>query len=496
MKKPIRFLFLFIVTLFFVTGIVLSFSPTAGASLSILKNAIIEYNVARHQKILTNGSYRGQEGILMLRPELALSLGLRVLMDEDYVHAKEMFKKAGGILGKLNEALITQNPEQFRDEHEKRIAQLALDYKSTLRSAQEKMMSYHYKLNPAVDDRLNDDICSKLLVEFLSESAKEASCNLRETMGLFYNKCQTLDKRNEPLNVANIHFVNHVVREFKEKAAKNSMGYFGLKGQSTNGEKGRGEQWKHALGKPESRYLPLLESIIEEQNPAEHTVDLLLFLALIRQESNFNPRAVSSVGAVGLTQIMPQTATALGMNNIFAPPYFKEAGSLVGQERNLRNRAMRLIFEISAEDCLKTARLARKLVQRSLDCKQKRINLYARYRKEILENKADDRLKPRKAVEYGFKYFEDMMAHQKGDVSLALASYNAGPNRVKKYKGIPPYRETIRFRNRVMKYYRDYLRKLNMYHDNCPAGIEASALADGQQLPEITEIDQSALDIL
>ena len=88
------------------------------------------------------------------------------------------------------------------------------------------------------------------------------------------------------------------------------------------------------------------------------------------------------------------------------------------------------------------------------------------------------------------------MKNQKGDISLALASYNAGPNRVKKYKGIPPYRETIRFRNRVLNYYRDYLRKLNMYHDNCPAGIEASTLADGQQPPEITEIDQSALDML
>ena len=51
------------------------------------------------------------------------------------------------------------------------------------------------------------------------------------------------------------------------------------------------------------------------------------------------------------------------------------------------------------------------------------------------------------------------MKAQKGDMSLALASYNAGPHRVKQYNGIPPYRETVHFRNLVLKYYRDYLRK-------------------------------------
>ena len=73
----------------------------------------------------------------------------------------------------------------------------------------------------------------------------------------------------------------------------------------------------------------------------------LLFMALMRQESNFNPREVSRVGAVGLTQIMPKTARHLGMKNIFEPPYFYEAGELMERERELRRRAMALIRKIN-----------------------------------------------------------------------------------------------------------------------------------------------------
>ena len=92
-----------------------------------------------------------------------------------------------------------------------------------------------------------------------------------------------------------------------------------------------------------------------------------------------------------------------------------------------------------------------------MTCGNKRKELYARYKKELLRSGADDRLNPQKAAQYGLKYFSHMMKIQNGDASLALASYNAGPHRVKQYKGIPPYDETIGFRNKVLEYYQIYL---------------------------------------
>ncbi|RLC27485.1 MAG: hypothetical protein DRH37_10715 [Deltaproteobacteria bacterium] len=153
---------------------------------------------------------------------------------------------------------------------------------------------------------------------------------------------------------------------------------------------------------------------------------------------------------------MPQTAISLGMKNIFLPPYFREAGSLLTRERILKRQARDLVLEITEKNSLRLAQQAKNLFLESLSCGDQRKKLYTRYRRELLNGKPDDRLDPGMAIIYGLKYFSQMMKIQKGDISLALASYNAGPHRIRTYNGIPPFKETIDFRNKVLRYYRMY----------------------------------------
>jgi len=117
-----------------------------------------------------------------------------------------------------------------------------------------------------------------------------------------------------------------------------------------------------------------------ELSPAEWAA---FFQAMIKVESNYTQGAVSHAGALGLAQLMPGTASYLGVDS--ADP---------------------------------------------------------------IEN-----------LDGGARYLLEQMAAF-GSLELALAAYNAGPEAVRKYDGVPPYAETLSHITRVMAVYDRILTEL------------------------------------
>ncbi len=65
-------------------------------------------------------------------------------------------------------------------------------------------------------------------------------------------------------------------------------------------------------------------------------------------------------------------------------------------------------------------------------------------------------LDPVHNIHGGVKYFRRLLDRFDGDVKLALAAYNAGSTKVRRYKGIPPIRATRYYINKVFRYYKIY----------------------------------------
>jgi soluble lytic murein transglycosylase-like protein len=120
-----------------------------------------------------------------------------------------------------------------------------------------------------------------------------------------------------------------------------------------------------------------LDAIIQQLS-RKYGLDAELIRAVIRAESAFNHRAVSPKGARGLMQLMPATATELGVQDSFDPAA---------------------------------------------------------------------------NVEGGTRYLRELLARHGNDLAKALAAYNAGPGAVQRHRGIPPYRETIRYIRRIITDY-------------------------------------------
>ena len=64
-----------------------------------------------------------------------------------------------------------------------------------------------------------------------------------------------------------------------------------------------------------------------------------------------------------------------------------------------------------------------------------------------------DAMDPQQNIEGGVKYLKSMLDRFHGNTILALAAYNAGPNAVSKYDGVPPYKETQNYVKAILKNY-------------------------------------------
>jgi len=71
---------------------------------------------------------------------------------------------------------------------------------------------------------------------------------------------------------------------------------------------------------------------------------------------------------------------------------------------------------------------------------------------------------PKENINAGTRYLSDLLRRYDNNLALALAAYNAGPEKVEKFGSVPPYAETI-----------SYVRRVKRAYENTKSGGEPSS---------------------
>ena len=430
--------------------------------LVVLSNIIAQYNLRAIEKSLDQETYKGEAGILRVRPEVGKDLGFRTMITEGYQRAQDLMEQADKTFDKIVEKLKEKGRDGPSAKDIDRLLALAFAYNEKRTQATRLFSAYHKGLDPKDDQRLDEALCRAVMERELAKSLKRYQRNLRDSLADFYNRTYVGRELEPPLTPTNVDFVNLVFGRFVKRASPQVLAGYDLDTFLLGPDSVKPAVWKLMFPPRLRTYGEIVERLYHEMRRPRYRVHPVLFMALMRRESNFDPTAISDVGAAGLTQIMPGTARLLGMSSIYSPSYLHEAGVLLRQARQWRAKALGLIKDVGKGRGREKIEKAYSYMQKAMGLAAKSRALFNKYEKELLRRGEDDRLDAEKAIKHGYTYFTRMLNKYKGDISLALAAYNAGPSRVKQYGGIPPFPETVAFRNMVLRYYYEYLSRLGL----------------------------------